>query len=181
MVSENKLGFIHVITGDGKGKTTSAMGIAIRALGQGLNVKIIQLFKQVTGEFYFFDQFRDQLKERLEYVQFRKTHPNFKKYSEEDLNQIKKNLYDFLKVELFNLKKYNVLIIDEIGSAIAFDLIDEDYIIKFIEKKPKNLELVLTGRSISETITRKADYISEIIFVKHPYIKGVWARAGIEY
>jgi cob(I)alamin adenosyltransferase len=167
-------GLIHIYTGEGKGKTTSAIGLAARALGRNLKVKIIQLFKRDTGEYFI-------LKSKINYVQFKPLHPFFKKYSGDGLKELKNEFMKFWKAETKDIKKYDVLIIDELSSALNWKIIDEKTIIDFINKKPKKLELIFTGRNFPKSILKKADYISDIQSVKHPFEKGIKARKGIEY
>ena len=175
---KESLGLVHVITGNGKGKTTSGMGIVIRALGRGLKVKIIQLFKRDTGEQYFFENLKNY---HIKYAQFRPLHPYFKKYTPENLESLKKELQDFWNNNIKDLEEYDLLLIDETGPGLNWKVLDESLIIDLINNKPKNLELVMTGRDFPESIKDKADYVSEVQLIKHPYQKSVLARKGIEY
>ncbi len=172
---KEKLGLIHVYTGEGKGKTSAGMGLILRALGRGLKIKIIQLFKRDTGEQFFFEN------SGFEYLQFKPLHPFFKNYNEDELENLKKEFLEFWKESVKNIEEYDVVLIDEIGSGIKWEIISEENVLEFMKNKPKNTELILTGRNIPESIIEKADYVSEIKKIKHPYDKGILARKGIEF
>lgn len=172
---KQELGLIQIITGEGKGKTTSSVGAAVRAIGKGLKVRIIQFFKSSTGE-------KAPLKKiGVEYFQFKPTHPYFKSYSEKDLKKLKNELQDFWKNSIKGLEKLDLLIIDEIGPAINWKMFKERAILDFLKSKPKNLEIIMTGRDFPDSVKSKADYLSEIFQKKHPYTKGILARKGIEF
>ena len=167
-------GLIHVYTGEGKGKTSAGMGLLVRALGRGLSVKIIQLFKRNTGEQFFFEN------SGFNYSQFKPLHPFFKTYNQDELQSLKKEFMEFWN-EITNDLNYDVILIDEIGPGIAWGVIDESLVFDLIGRKPEKTELVLTGRDMPLSIIEKANYVSEINKIKHPYDDGVLARKGIEY
>jgi len=172
---KSKLGLVHIYTGKGKGKTSAGIGLLIRALGRGLKVKIIQLFKRNTGEQFFFENLG------VKYLQFKPLHPYFKKYDFNQLENLKKEFLEFWNESLKDIENYDLILIDEIGPGINWEIISENLIFKLIENKPKNLELILTGRDFPSSIIEKADYVSEIKKIKHPYDKGILAREGVEY
>jgi|TARA_Y100000310_G_C20696719_1_gene826234 cob(I)alamin adenosyltransferase len=174
-IDKTKLGLIHVYTGEGKGKTSAGMGLILRALGRGLKIKIIQLFKRDTGEQFFFEN------SGFKYLQFKPLHPFFKDYNENELDDLKKEFLKFWEDAIKDFREYDVVLIDEIGPGIKWKIIPEDLILKFLDNKSENTELILTGRNIPEAIIEKADYASEIKKIKHPYDKGVLARKGIEF
>jgi len=174
-MEKEKLGLIHIYTGEGKGKTSAGMGLLLRSLGRGLNVKIIQLFKRNTGEQFFFEN------SAFKYLQFKPLHPFFKDYNEDELESLKKEFLEFWKESIKDIGEYDVVLIDEIGPGIKWKIISEKTILELMENKPKNTELILTGRNIPDSIIEKADYVSEIKKIKHPYDKGVLAREGIEF
>ena len=174
-VDKSKLGLIHVYTGIGKGKTSAGMGLLVRALGRGLNVKVIQLFKRDTGEQFFFEN------SGFKYLQFKPLHPFFKTYKEDELEDLKKEFLEFWKESIKDLEEYDVVLIDEIGPGINWKVTSEKFVIEFIKNKPKNTELILTGRDIPKSVMDNADYVSEINKIKHPYDKGILARKGIEF
>ena len=167
-------GLVHVYTGEGKGKTTAAMGLLLRALGRGLSVKVIQLFKRDTGEQFFFED------SSVKYFQFKPVHPFFKNYNKDELDSLKEEFIKFWKQATEEMD-YDIVLIDEIGPGISWGVIDESLILNLIKNKPENTELILTGRDMPLSIMEKADYVSEVNKIKHPYDKGVEARKGVEY
>lgn len=175
VVEKEKLGLVHVYTGSGKGKTSAGMGLLVRALGRGLNVKIIQLFKRDTGEQFFFEN------SGFKYLQFKPLHPFFKNYKGDELESLKKEFLEFWNDAINDLEKYDVVLIDEIGPGINWKIIPDKIVLDLIENKPKNTELILTGRDIPFSVIQKADYVSKIEKIKHPYDKGILAREGIEF
>ncbi len=172
---KDQLGLVHVYTGEGKGKTSAGMGLILRALGRGLKVKIIQLFKRDTGEQYFFEN------SGFKYEQFQPLHPYFKNYNPSELEDLKKEFLDFWNGVVGDFDDVDVVLIDEVGPGIKWGVIDEQLVLDLIENKPSNMELILTGRDIPESIRDRADYVSEIKKIKHPYEKGIMAREGIEF
>lgn len=169
-----KLGLVHVYTGEGKGKTSIGMGSIIRALGRDLNVKIIQLFKRNTGEQFFFEELG------VEYIQFKPLHPYFTNYKEEELDDLREKFIEFWERNTKNIEE-DLVFIDEIGPGIKWGIIPEKIVLDLIKNKPKNTELILTGRDFPKSIIEKADYVTELNKVKHPYDEGILAREGIEF
>jgi len=174
-IEKDKLGLVHIYTGEGKGKTSAGMGLIVRALGRDLKVKIIQLFKRDTGEQFFFEN------SGVKYLQFKPLHPYFKDYDPTQLESLKKEFLEFWKESLRDIDEYDLILIDELGPGLNWKVIPESLVFDLIEKKPKNTELVLTGRDFPDSIKEKADYVSEINKIKHPYDKGILAREGVEY
>ena len=101
-------GLIHIYTGEGKGKTSAGMGILVRALGRGLNAKIIQLFKRNTGEQFFFEN------SGVKYFQFKPLHPFFKTYDKNELEELKKEFLEFWNEATEDLN-YDIILVDEVG------------------------------------------------------------------
>ncbi len=170
---------IQVYCGDGKGKTTSAMGLALRAIGRDMNVVIAQFLKgSATGEIL-------QL-EKIDGVRiFRLTNelPFTFQMTE---NQKKEALYMhnriFQKAIHFVGTGYcDMLILDELCSAIETELIDVKQIKEFLAKLPNHIEVIITGRNPPDYILNLAEYVTEMKLIKHPYDKGIQARIGIEY
>lgn len=171
-----KKGYIHVYTGNGKGKTTAALGLGIRAAGAGFKVHMIQFMK---GRRYSeldglekVDNFTISQHGRDEFV------------SKENPEQIDIDLAQegFSKAkELINDNKYDMIILDEINVAVDFKLISLEEVLNLIEKKPEKLELVLTGRYANPELVKIADYVSEVLEIKHPYQDGVEARKGVDF
>jgi cob(I)alamin adenosyltransferase len=171
-----KKGFIHVYTGNGKGKTTAAIGLGIRAIGDGLKVIMIQFMK---GRRY---SELDALKpiENFAVVQFGRDEFVSKEKPEQiDIDLARKGLLYAKDAVLKG--NYDLVILDEINVAVDFNLISLENVIELLEKKPETLELVLTGRYASPEIIKHADIVSEILEIKHPYQKGVQSRKGIDW
>lgn len=173
-------GLVHIYTGDGKGKTTSAIGLGIRACGNNMKVLLVQFLKSSdTSELH-------SLK-RLE--------PNFtvtrgfscKKFvwnmSPTEVQQAKDEAGDIFENirQIVAEGKYDLIILDEILGVLKYEFISENDVVELIKDKPQGLELVLTGRNASERLIQAADYVSEIMAVKHPYERGIPARKGIEF
>ncbi len=173
------MGLIHIYCGDGKGKTTAALGLALRAAGSGMKVHIVQLMKgNPTSELNSLELLPD--------ISVARSEKNFGftfNMSYEDKQQLiavhNKLLLDAVK--LINDKMIDMLIIDEFNVAYEYDLMDRELGESIIINKPENMELVLTGRNPAQKFIDAADYVSQINPVKHPYESGVMARKGIEY
>ncbi|NLY43470.1 MAG: cob(I)yrinic acid a,c-diamide adenosyltransferase [Clostridiaceae bacterium] len=175
-----KNGLVQVYTGDGKGKTTAAIGQGIRSAGRGLKVVMIQFLKSCdTGELHICNQLGDCFK----IVRFEKKRGFFWTLNEKEIAELKTEVNKALEYaqEIMKKEECDVLILDEIMAVIHNNLIDERFICELIQKKPQSIELILTGRDAPKGIVDLADYVSEIIPVKHPMEKGISARKGIEY
>lgn len=170
-------GLIHIYTGDGKGKTTAAIGLAIRARGAGLKVLVAQLFKKDSSEAKILKEIG------LKYTQYSSKHPFFKEYSKEELKKEAKQCTEFVRSVFDEVKEkgYDLVVLDEIGPALKFGLIKAEELFKSIESKPEKTELVMTGRGFPEQIINLADYMTEMRMIKHPFNMGVKARKGVEY
>jgi cob(I)alamin adenosyltransferase len=171
-----KKGFIHVYTGNGKGKTTAAIGLGIRAIGEGLKVVMIQFMK---GRRYSELDALQHIK-NFTVVQFGRDEFVSKEKPEQiDIDLAQKGL-SYAK-DIMQNDGYDLVILDEINVAIDFNLISLKDVIYLLEHKPESLELVLTGRYASPEIIKHADIVSEILEIKHPYQKGVQSRKGIDW
>jgi len=168
---------VHVYTGNGKGKTTAALGLAFRAIGQGLNVHMVQFMKGGAdyGEVllakkcpnFTISQFgRSGFVDRLNPDNI-------------DIDYAKKGLK--YACDLAEGGECDILILDEINVAVAWNLIGLDEVVDLINGRSADVELVLTGRHASEEIIGLSDYVTEMREIKHPYEGGISARAGIEY
>ena len=175
-----KRGYVEVYTGNGKGKTTSALGTALRAVGIGLKVYMVQFLKGgSSSELYSIEK----LKPYFEVFNFESERGFFWNLSEKEKIELKKEVqkeYNFC-IELMQKKECDILIMDEIFGALEDKLISERQIIDLIEKKPENIEIILTGRNAPQSVIDKADLVTEMKKVKHYFDKGVNARRGIEY
>lgn len=173
------LGLIHIYTGDGKGKTTSAVGLATRALGSGLKVCYCSFHKR--PEKYGYTEMDSLRKLGATVYNFAKGHPHLDTSIDE--NTIKKEVpeaIDFLR-NMLKTEHFDLLIMDEILISVRDNYLPEDVLIDFIQQKPKHLELVLTGRAATENVMQLADYVTFCKKMKHPYDKGIMSRAGIEF
>lgn len=170
-------GLVQVYTGDGKGKTSAAFGLALRAIGRGLQVYIIQFIKGGFdyGELYIIDKLPNLKLKAFGRGRFVTRQPPEKvdvEFAEEAFQ---------LAVEAVKSGDYDMVILDEINVALHLKLISLKKVLELIKNKPKHVELVLTGRYAPNEIIEIADLVTEMREVKHPYRKGCQARKGIDY
>lgn len=174
---KNQKGLVIVITGNGKGKTTAAFGQALRAVGQGYKVFVVQFMKgRDYGEFIAAEKYLPNITIRkfgLDSFVMRGSP------AEVDIELAQKGMDMAAKAVMSG--KYDMVILDEINVALDFKLIDLKEVIKLIKNKPVNLDLILTGRYAPKEIIKLADTVSEVQEVKHHYNAGIKDRAGIEY
>jgi cob(I)alamin adenosyltransferase len=174
MVEKNGKGLVHVYTGDGKGKTTAALGLAIRAAGQGMKVAFIQFIKgEPCGEHLFTKEYKP-----FEIVQI-SIGDSFKK-SKAKLSQEAQQTLAYAEQEIHG-GNYDLVILDEIFVAINQGLITVKQVLELLDSKPASVELVLTGRNAPPEISQRADLVTEMLMIKHPFTEGTSARRGIEY
>ncbi len=171
------LGKVHVITGPGKGKTSAAFGLAMRAAGHGLRVCIVQFMKtgETTGEVISSRKLRN-----IKIAQFgtgRFVPPS--KPSEQDRRCASEAL-DHAK-QLLRERSCELLVLDEVSVAVDFGLIGVDEVLELLRKRPQGIEFVLTGRNAPREFIDCADYVSYIDAKKHPFDRGLKARKGIEW
>lgn len=176
-MSEQK-GLIHIYHGDGKGKTTAAMGLALRSIGHNRKVVIIQFLKDGTsGEC--------RVLAKYENVFLFAANP-FSKFTfqmtDEEKQITKDKINETFKIATDHAIKSNVdlIIFDEIFASVATKMILEEVILDFLKNKPKKLEVVMTGRNPSNNIIEHAHYVTEMKKQKHPFDSGIVAREGIE-
>jgi cob(I)alamin adenosyltransferase len=169
-------GYIQVYTGNGKGKTTAALGLAIRAAGAGLKVFFAQFLK--GGEYSEHISLR-KFKGLITVRRFGKKTFLFGKPSIDDLYSGKTGFLE-VKKAVFN-KKYDLIVMDEVFFAINLKLIKLGDVIKLLKTKPYRVEIVLTGRNASPKIIKLAELVSEIKEIKHYFNSGVKGRKGIEF
>lgn len=176
-MKKDSKGYIQVYTGSGKGKTTAAFGLALRAAGHGQKTYIGQFLK---GQDYGELASLAKLKPLITIEQFgRKGFIHVTKNPDlEDIQRAKNGIKKCLKAMLS--QKYKIIILDEITVAIYFNLLSEKAVHKFLDQKPVETEVVLTGRYAPESIIKRADLVTEMKEVKHYYTEGVRARKGIE-
>ncbi len=171
---KNDLGKIHIYTGDGKGKTTAALGLALRAIGAGYRVYIVQFLK---GQDYSELSSLKPLK-ALTLKRFGQKGYIIEKGGKQDKQAARQALAWSEKI--IKSGKFDIVILDEIFLAVWFKLISVNQLIRLISLKSKNVELVLTGRRAPKELIRMADYVTEMREVKHPFKQGLMARRGIE-
>ncbi|MBW2430855.1 MAG: cob(I)yrinic acid a,c-diamide adenosyltransferase [Deltaproteobacteria bacterium] len=168
-------GYVQVYTGDGKGKTPAALGLALRAAGAGLRVYIAQFVKaEKYGEITALERFSDLITCRLCGSGCRlEGQP-----SDEDVQIAKSGLTDVRRI--VTAGQYDVVILDEANIATHFGLLPVDDLIELIDLKPAGVELIFTGRKADPRLIERADLVSEMLEIKNCYHKGVPARKGIE-
>ena len=170
-------GLVQIFTGDGKGKTSAAIGAVIRALGHGLRVYIAYFMKgdYPSGERNILSQLPNVTMDSFgskEFVDPENIKP-------EEKEQAKKALAAAREAMLSG--DYDLVVLDEVNVAVAFNLVELDEVLKFIDDKPEGVELILTGRRADSKLVQSADLVTEMLKIKHPYDEGVVARGGIEY
>ncbi len=170
-------GLVQVYTGNGKGKTTASFGLALRAIGRGLKVYIIQFIKGGFdyGELYIADKLPGLTL---------KAYGRGKFISEKKPDKIDVDLAtEALKKaqDVVKSGEVDVVILDEINVALNLKLVKIEKVLKLIKEKPEQMEIVLTGRNAPLEIVQAADLVTEMIEIKHPYNAGFKARKGIEY
>lgn len=175
--SPHSKGLVEVFTGNGKGKTSAALGVVLRAVGHDFRVCIIHFMKgnypygeqkalarlpnvtvQVFGSLSFVDPCNVKL---------------------EDKAEAKKALDAGREAVMSG--KYDLVVLDEVNVATAWGLVELDEVIKLIKEKPEGVELILTGRYADPKVVKLADLVTEMVAIKHPYDKGIGARAGLDY
>jgi len=170
-------GYIHVYTGNGKGKTTAALGLAFRAAGRGFKTYVAQFLKgQPTGEVEAAEKFTPLI--RIE--QFgRAGFITVKDGPEdEDVTRARAGLERALAAMLTG--EYRIVVLDEVNTAVHFKILPEKDILDFLDRRPAGVEVVLTGRYAPESFIARADLVTEMKGVKHYFDRGIKAREGIE-
>ncbi|MBE0414935.1 MAG: cob(I)yrinic acid a,c-diamide adenosyltransferase [Dehalococcoidia bacterium] len=170
-------GLVEIFTGSGKGKTSAAMGVVLRALGQGLKVHIVYFMK---GDYPYGER---NILAHLPNVSFQSFgHEDFidpqnvKAEEKEQARQALKAARGAIASGDFDL-----VVLDEVNLAVAWKLLEVEDVLKLIEERPQNVELILTGRRADERLIEKADLVTEMVEVKHPFEKGIKARRGFDY
>lgn len=167
-------GLIHLYWGDGKGKTTAAMGVAMRALAAEKKVVIVQFLKgQKSGEITLLTQLGAQI------YRGKAGHKFVFQMTEEEKAETRKLQEENLLAAL--QQSADLLILDEVCAAVQLKMIDESFLKKIILEKPEEQELILTGRNPTDWMMEIADYCTEMHCWRHPYERGIAARKGVEY
>ena len=167
---------IHLYCGDGKGKTTAAVGLAVRAAGSGMQVLFVQFFKsgkssEVTA---------------LEKLGIVTAHPGvhygrYKSLDEERKAEVRDSYGELLDDVIAHAAEYDLIVLDESVSTYGYAMIDREQLMEFLRQEGSRREIVLTGRDPLPELTDAADYVTEMKKVKHPFDGGIAARQGIEY
>lgn len=171
-------GLVNIFTGHGKGKTSAAIGTAVRAAGHGL--KVYMVFMMKANEAFDHGEFKilkalpnvtiDTFGQRG-WAKRGNVKPEHREQAQKALNAAVAAMND----------GYDLVILDEINGAIASSLVDLEEVVKLVENKPENVELVLTGRYADPKLVQMADLVSEVLMIKHPLNEGIRARKGIDY
>lgn len=175
---DKQTGFIHIYCGNGKGKTTTGMGLCARAAGYGFHVLIYQFMKdnstserkllELSPNITFIDGLSS---EKFSFQMTAEEKAERKHYYQEQFLQITRKAAE---------ENYDVLFLDELIYTIGAGLFDENLLLDYLEHKPAHLEVILTGQNPGSRLVEKADYVSEIKKIKHPFDQGLAARHGIE-
>lgn len=173
-------GYIQIYTGNGKGKTTAAVGLATRAAGNKYRVCMVQFLKSgVTGEL----QSAKLMAPYFTIHRFEKPRGFFWNLNEQEKLELKEDIQEAYKFCLKQLEEgtCDILIMDEIMGTLSNGLVTEEQILDLMNKKPDNVELIMTGRDVPEAIMNKANLVTEMRDLKHYFNEGVPARKGIEF
>jgi len=171
-------GQIIIYTGKGKGKTTAALGTAMRALGQGMNVCMIQFIKSKNlkcGEHKLLASFKDRLELHILGQGF-----IYDKDNKQKQQEFFQNAWQLTK-EKVTSGKYQLVILDELTHLVNLKLITEQEVLTLLSDKPPKLHIIITGRGAPNFLIKQADLVTEMREIKHPYKKGVKAIKGIDY
>jgi cob(I)alamin adenosyltransferase len=170
-------GLVQVFTGDGKGKTTAAIGTVIRALGHGLKVYIAFFMK---GDYPYGER---EILSKLPGVTLESFGSDEFIYPDNIKSEERKAAQDALAAARRAILggEYDVVVLDEVNVAVYFKLLEVGEVLELIEAKPEGVELILTGRQADKELVRVADLVTECLKIKHPYDSGVGGREGFEY
>jgi cob(I)alamin adenosyltransferase len=170
-------GLVQIFTGDGKGKTSAALGAVLRALGHGLRVYFVFFMKgdYPYGEFSILSKLPNVDTARFGL----RTFCDPTNVKPEEREQARLALAAAREAMLSG--KYDLVVLDEVNVAVAWKLVELDEVIRLLKDKPPNVELILTGRNADTRLVQMADLVTEMLKIKHPYDEGIVARKGIEY
>ncbi|MBI4683677.1 MAG: cob(I)yrinic acid a,c-diamide adenosyltransferase [Nitrospirae bacterium] len=171
-------GCIHIYTGNGKGKTTAVVGLALRAKSRGLRVLFVQFMKgsMDSGEISLLKSISVKIK-KFPKILSPYFHPDIdkkklQKHAKEAVTYLKKIMAD---------KKFDMIILDEFNCLLKEGILTDTIAIDLLSVKPAGIELILTGRGATKKLIRASDYVTDMRMIKHPFSKGIKAREGIEY
>jgi len=170
-------GLVQIFTGDGKGKTSAALGAVLRALGNGLRVYFVFFMK---GDYPYGERNILSQLPNIKVASFGgRSFVDPANVKPEDKEQAGQALAAARKAMLSG--NYDMVVLDEVNVAVVWKLVELDEVIKLLKDKPPNVELILTGRKADAKLVQLADLVTEMLKIKHPYDEGVAARRGIEY
>lgn len=177
LASSHKKGLVEVFTGDGRGKTSAALGIVLRALGHDFRVCIIHFMK---GNYPYGEQ---ETLARLSGVTVRPfgrlSFVDPKNVEQEDKDEAKKALDAGREAMLSG--DYDLVVLDEVNVASGWGLVGLDEVLRLVEDRPEGVELILTGRHADRRLMKVADLVTEMVAIKHPFDEGIEARPGLDY
>ena len=171
-------GLVSIFTGDGKGKTSAAIGTVVRAAGQGLHSFIVFFMK---GEDYVHGEMNSLAEiPGVSFANFgQKGRVDKEAVSAENIGQAKLALNTARDAMLSG--NYDIIVLDEVNIALDYGLLELEEVVGLIEDKPQKVELILTGRYANPKLVQMADLVTEMLMIKHPYTRGIEARRGIDY
>lgn len=175
-------GLILVNTGEGKGKTTAALGTALRAAGNGYKVLILQFIKGMWdyGEKHSIEALGDTIELRPMGKGFVRHRQNPTDEQLKEHEELAKKAWAMVQEEVTS-DKWDLIVLDEVNYAISFGLLEVEKVVELIKSKPARLHMILTGRDAREEIIELADTVTEMRMIKHAYKKGIKATRGIEF
>ncbi len=172
-----KKGLVQIFTGDGKGKTSAALGVVLRALGHGLRVCIVVFMK---GDYPYSEWKALAMLPNVKIARFGfRTFTDPDNVKPEEIEQAKQALAAARDAMLSG--NYDLVMLDEVNIAVAWKLVELGEVVRLIRDKPPNVELILTGRQADAKLVELADLVTECLKIKHPYDEGIKARRGIDY
>ncbi len=171
------MGLVHIYCGEGKGKTTASVGLAVRAAGSGMKVVFTQFFKTgISSEIKSMENINN-----ITCVVMEGSFGRIARMTEEQKNMAKTAFTEHFDKVAAMAKDYDMVVFDELNSAVNHGMVDLEKVICFIKSNRENKEIILTGRNPKPELTELADYVSEIKKIKHPFDNGIKARKGIEF
>lgn len=176
--SRKESNMIQVYTGEGKGKTTAALGLSLRAAGYGMKVVIVQFLKSMdTSELVVLEKI-----DNITIMRNEEKHGFVWNMSEEEKERVRDSHNRNLQraIDMINSSQCDMLVLDELMAAYNKNMIDRQAVRRLVEEIPDRVELVMTGRDADDFFMEKADYVTEMKKIKHPYDRGIHARRGIE-
>ncbi len=174
-------GLVHIYTGDGKGKTTASIGLAIRAAGQGMKVLFIQFFKEDSVPSGEKDIFRNKI-DNIELVRSNCRHPFFTgdDTDAEEVRRLTREVFESAREKAMS-GSVDLLVLDEMMGVLNGGWVETGKFLDFLKERPPHLEVVITGRNAPVEVVKAADYVTEMLMIKHPFDEGIPARKGIEF